>query len=133
TRGVTDLGMAVGAAAALALGAYRVTHGEMGMEALLVVLMAGTEIFRPLRDLRTVLHQGMTGQSSAEGIRALLNEKGSAPSGGSTALAPSSRQPGISFERVQFAYPGGRDAAIEGLSFSVAPGERVGIVGASGA
>ena len=131
TRGVTDLGMAVGAAAALALGAYRVTHGEMGMEALLVVLMAGTEIFRPLRDLRTVLHQGMTGQSAAEGIRALLNEEGSAPSGGSTA-AQSSR-PGISFEGVRFAYPGGRDAALEGLSFSVAPGERVGIVGPSGA
>ena len=133
TRGVTDLGMAVGAAAALALGAYRVTHGEMGMEALLVVLMAGTEIFRPLRDLRTVLHQGMTGQSAAEGIRALLNEEGSAPSGGSAALAQSSARPGLSFERVRFAYPGGRDAALESLSFSVAPGERVGIVGPSGA
>src|SRR3954468_20214492 len=48
TRGITDVGMAVGAALALALGAYRVTHGLMSMEALLVVLMAGTEIFRPL-------------------------------------------------------------------------------------
>jgi ATP-binding cassette subfamily C protein CydCD len=105
----------------------------MGMEALLVVLMAGTEIFRPLRDLRTVLHQGMTGQSAAEGVRALLDEEGSAPAGGSTALPESSLQPGISFESVRFAYPGGRDSAIEGLSFSVAPGERVGIVGASGA
>ncbi|HET7158206.1 MAG TPA: ABC transporter ATP-binding protein, partial [Burkholderiales bacterium] len=133
TRGVTDLGMAVGAASALVLGAYRVTQGAMGMEALLVVLMAGTEIFRPLRDLRTVLHQGMTGQSAAQGIRALLNEEGSAPSGGATAFAGSSWQPGISFEHVRFAYPGARDAAIEALSFTVAPGERVGIVGASGA
>ncbi|MES2562599.1 MAG: ABC transporter transmembrane domain-containing protein, partial [Pseudomonadota bacterium] len=133
TRGVTDLGMAVGAASALVLGAYRVSEGSMGMEALLVVLMAGTEIFRPLRDLRTVLHQGMTGQSAAQGICALLNEEGSAPSGGSTAIAGSGRQPGISFEHVLFAYPGARDAAIEGLSFTMAPGERVGIVGSSGA
>src|SRR5687767_6887181 len=133
TRGVTDFGMAVGAALALVLGAYRVTQGEMGIEALLVVLMAGTEIFRPLRDLRTVLHQGMTGQSAAEGIRALLNEEGSAPSGGSAALTLSGPQPGFSFDGVRFAYPGGRDAALEGLTFSVAPGERVGIVGPSGA
>jgi ATP-binding cassette subfamily C protein CydCD len=132
TRGVTDLGMAVGAALALALGAYRVTHGSMSMEALLVVLMAGTEIFRPLRDLRTVLHQGMTGQSAAEGIRALLNEEGSAPSGGA-AVTRTSGPPAISFEGVHFAYPGGRGAALEGLSFSLAPGERVGVVGPSGA
>jgi ATP-binding cassette subfamily B protein len=133
TRGVTDLGMALGAALALVLGAYRVIHGDMGMEALLVVLMAGTEIFRPLRDLRTVLHQGMTGQSASEGIRALLDEDGSAPTGGSKALAGSARQAAISFDDVRFAYPGGRDAALEGLSFSVAPGERVGVVGPSGA
>src|SRR6185295_8598423 len=123
TRGITDLGMALGAALALALGAYRVTHGSMGIEALLVVLMAGTEIFRPLRDLRTVLHQGMTGQSAAEGIRTLLNEEVSAPSGGSTAITRASEPPGVSFEAVRFAYPGGRSPALDGLSFSLAPGE----------
>ena len=65
TRGFTDLGTAFGAAAALALGAWRVQHGEMSLTALLIVLMAGTEIFRPLRDLRTVLHQGLNGQAAA--------------------------------------------------------------------
>lgn len=137
TRGITDVGMALGAAAALILGAYRVTQGLMSMEALLVVLMAGTEIFRPLRDLRTVLHQGMTGQSAAAGIRALLDEKGFAPSftpsGGATVIAEPSKQPSIAFEQVCFAYPGVRGAALESLSFSLAPGERVGIVGPSGA
>src|SRR5712671_618136 len=133
TRGITDLGMALGAALALALGAYRVTHGLMSLESLLIVLMAGTEIFRPLRDLRMVLHQGMVGQSAAEGIRSLLGAEGSAPSGGSTTIAKSSRQPAIAFEQVRFAYPGGRGVALAGLNFSVASGERVGVVGASGA
>jgi ATP-binding cassette subfamily B protein len=75
TRGFTDLGTAFGSAAALALGAWRVRHGEMSLEALLIVLMAGTEIFRPLRDLRTVLHQGLTGQAAAAGINALLDAR----------------------------------------------------------
>ena len=79
TRGFTDLGTAVGAAAALALGAWRVQHGEMSLQALLIVLMAGTEIFRPLRDLRTVLHAGMNGQSAANGINALLDTPVTAP------------------------------------------------------
>ncbi len=73
TRGFTDLGTALGSAAALALGAWRVRHGEMSLEALLIVLMAGTEIFRPLRDLRGVLHQGLNGQAAATGINALLD------------------------------------------------------------
>ena len=72
TRGITDCGIAIGAAAALSLGVWRVAHGLMTIEALLIVLMAGTEVFRPLRDLRSVLHQGMAGQSAAAGIHALL-------------------------------------------------------------
>src|SRR5579863_7514609 len=72
TRGITDTGVAVGAAVALGLGVWRVAHNEMSITALLIVLMAGTEVFRPLRDLRSVLHQGMVGQSAAAGITALL-------------------------------------------------------------
>jgi ATP-binding cassette subfamily B protein len=133
TRGITDLGMALGAALALALGAYRVTHGLMSMESLLIVLMAGTEIFRPLRDLRAILHQGLTGQSAAAGIHALLGAEGTAPAGGATTVAETHGPPGISFDQVRFAYPGGRGAALEDLTFSLAPGERVGVVGSSGA
>jgi ATP-binding cassette subfamily C protein CydCD len=171
TRGITDLGCALGAAAALALGAYRVRHGEMSLEALLIVLMAGTEIFRPLRELRTVLHQGLTGQAAAAGINALLDEPITAPAAPARAVVISAsptvipaapfvipaqagtqggsrlrgtddrargndelggRSPSIAFEAVGFAYPGGRRAAHQGLSFSIAAGERVGIVGPSG-
>ncbi|MEI7709826.1 MAG: ABC transporter transmembrane domain-containing protein [Rhodospirillales bacterium] len=81
TRGLTDLGTALGAAAALVYGAYRVNAGDMSLEALLIVLMAGTEIFRPLRDLRGVLHAGLNGESAAAGIRALLDTPVAAPSG----------------------------------------------------
>jgi ATP-binding cassette subfamily C protein CydCD len=133
TRGITDLGCAFGAAAALALGAYRVRHGEMSLEALLIVLMAGTEIFRPLRELRTVLHQGLTGQAAAAGINALLDEPVTAPAPPPNVIpAKAGIQPNIAFEDVGFAYPGGRRAAHQGLSFNIAAGERVGVVGPSG-
>ncbi len=130
TRGFTDLGTAVGSAAALALGTWRVTHGQMSLQALLIVLMAGTEIFRPLRDLRGVLHQGLNGQAAAVGIRELLDAPVPAPSGGGRA-APLAAT--VEFDGVTFAYPGGRRPAHTGLSFSISAGERVGIVGPSGA
>jgi ATP-binding cassette subfamily B protein len=128
TRGFTDLGTALGSAAALALGAWRVRHGDMSIEALLIVLMAGTEIFRPLRDLRGVLHQGLNGQAAATGINALLDTTVPAPTG--SVVPPLT--PEIVFDNVAFAYPGGRGAAHAGLTFRVGAGERVGIVGPSG-
>jgi ATP-binding cassette, subfamily B, bacterial len=131
TRGITDVAIAVGAGAALALGAYRVSHGLMSLPALLVVLMAGTEVFRPLRDLRTVMHQGLTGQAAAVGITNLL--AATLPLPATAGARPASLDPTIAFEHVRFSYPGGRRAALDGLSFRIAAGERIGIVGMSGA
>ena len=131
TRGIVDLGAAVGAALALVLGAWRVTHGEMGLTTLLIVLMAGTEIFRPLRDLRSVLHQGMLGQAATAGIRSLLEANPPMPEAGTEPLHGT--QASLDFDNVSFAYAGGRGLAHRGLTFSVAAGERIGIVGPSGA
>jgi ABC-type multidrug transport system fused ATPase/permease subunit len=130
SRGIIDVGIALGAAAALALGVYRLTHGLMTLPALLIVVMSGTEIFRPLRDFRTVLHDGMVGQGAAIGINGLLQAQSPMPQGGATPTAP--LVPAIAFDDVLFCYPGERGAALDGLSFSVGAGERIGIVGPSG-
>jgi ATP-binding cassette subfamily C protein CydCD len=132
-RGITDTGIAVGAAVALGWGAYRVRAGEMDLSILLVILMLGVEVFRPLRELRILLHQGMLGLSAAQGIFALLAARPlvgdpAGPTASSRPLAPT-----VEFDRVVFAYPGGRQPAHESLSFAVGAGERVGIVGPSGA
>ncbi len=137
-RGITDTGIAVGAAVALGWGAYRVRTGEMELSVLLVILMLGVEVFRPLRELRILLHQGMMGLSAAQGIFAILDAQpavrdaapsalGAPPAVGRRRLAPT-----VEFDRATFAYPGGRHPAHEGLSFVAGAGERVGIVGPSG-
>jgi ATP-binding cassette, subfamily B, bacterial len=128
-RGITDAGIAIGAAAALAVGAWRVGDGAMSLPALLVVLMLGVEVFRPLRELRVLLHQGMLGLSAARGIFRLLD---AVPAVSDGAAGPEPREAGVVFHDVTFAYPGGRRAAHERLSFSIRAGERVAVVGASG-
>ncbi|QQK04289.1 ABC transporter ATP-binding protein [Burkholderia sp. Bp9017] len=131
TRLFTDLGTGLGAAAAIAVGAWRVRHGDMSLEALLIVLMAGSEIFRPLRDLRAVLHQGMIGQSAANAIHALLDARSETPA--TAAPRVPHVRPEIAFDGVSFAYPGRRADAHAALSFTVREGETVAIVGPSGA
>ncbi|MGQ3030358.1 MAG: ABC transporter transmembrane domain-containing protein, partial [Ferrovibrionaceae bacterium] len=128
-RGITDSSIACGAAAALALGAWRVDAGLMSLGSLLVILMLGTEIFRPMRELRSVLHQGMVGLSAAQGIYRILDDKpliADAPAN-DAALAPT-----IEFSNVRFRYPGTRRVIHDGLDFAVSAGERIGVVGTSG-
>jgi ATP-binding cassette subfamily B protein len=131
-RGITDTGIALGAAVALGWGAYRVRAGEMDLGALLVILMLGVEVFRPLRELRILLHQGMLGAAAAQGIFDLLDAEPPVRDRAERAVDVAGLAPTVTFERVTFAYPGGRRAAHDGLSFAVAAGERVGIVGPSG-
>ncbi|MDP1748967.1 MAG: ATP-binding cassette domain-containing protein, partial [Reyranella sp.] len=105
--------------------------GSMSLTALLVILMLGIEIFRPMRELRTVLHQGMVGLSAAQGIYRILDDTpgvaDAPPAPLDKALAPS-----IAFEEVRFAYPGTRRTVHDGLSFRAEAGERLGLVGPSG-
>ena len=130
-RGITDTSIAGGAAAALIYGASRVESGAMTLTALLVILMLGIEIFRPMRELRSVLHQGMVGLSAAQGIYRILDDTPSvidpAPARLDGLLAPT-----IAFEDVRFAYPGTRRTVHEKLNFKAAAGERLGLVGSSG-
>lgn len=130
-RGITDTGIAVGAAATLALGAFRVTDGKMSLAALVMILMLGVEVFRPLRDMRSLMHNGMVAQASAQTIFHLLD---STPIVSEIvhAATPLDITPSVTFENVSFGYPGGRRTAHKGLEFEVKAGERVGFVGPSG-
>ena len=75
TIGITWLGMIGGAAVALALGAVRVGNGSLELAPLLVVVMLGVEVFRPLRELTELYHRGMLAMSAAAAVFDLLDSK----------------------------------------------------------
>jgi ATP-binding cassette subfamily C protein CydCD len=133
SRGITDAGITVGAAATVGFGAYRVNSGVMELEALLVVLMMGTEVFRPLRDLRSLIHQGMAGQAAARAVFSILDAAPSVEAEATGEAADGELSPTVEIENVSFAYPGARRAVHRGLNIAAAAGERVGVVGLSGA
>jgi len=132
TSALTILGMAAGAAVALAWGAVRVSNGDLELRPLLIVLMLGVEIFRPLRELVQLYHDGMIAMSSAEGIFDIMDapvEVNDAATSSVTLDLP----PEITFEAVDYAYSRGRRPALHDLSFTLNAGETLGLVGPSGA
>ena len=139
TGALTILGITGGAAVALGWGAVRVADGDLELRALMIVLMLGVEVFRPLRELVQLYHDGVMAMSSAEGIFAIMDSPAAvkdAERGGvsGAAFAPAAdRKPEIAFENVSHAYNEGRRPALHGLSFTLREGETLGLVGPSGA
>ncbi len=132
-RGLTDAAIACGAAAGLAVGVWRIDGGLLDLGGLLIIMMMGVEIFRPMRDLRTVLHEGMVGRSAAYGLYDILEAE--APVADTAPARPVNApplQPTIAFENVRFAYPGRDRIVHDGLDFEIKAGERIGLVGPSG-
>ena len=139
TGALTILGITGGAALALGWGAVRVADGDLELRALMIVLMLGVEVFRPLRELVQLYHDGVMAMSSAEGIFAIMDspvevrdpgrERQSAVSEAEVAEL----RPEITFEGVSHAYSEGRRPALHDLSFTLNQGETLGLVGPSGA
>ena len=133
TSGASILLMATGAAVAVAVGASRVSSGEMELRPLLIVLMLGVEVFRPIRELTNLYHQGMTVLSSAQSVFGMLDEPVTIRDSETAAGRPTSEiRPEVSFDGVTFGYDGGHRPALSDVSFELRKGETLGVVGASG-
>ncbi|NIA11296.1 MAG: ATP-binding cassette domain-containing protein, partial [Nitrospiraceae bacterium] len=132
--GVTNLIMTSGAAVALGWGALRVVEGTLSIDVLLIVLLLGNEIYKPILELNTAYHGGLEGATAAGGIFNLLDttpdvtDVTDAPDATSTPPAA----PSIRFENVTFGYGEGKRPALSDLSFEINPGETVALVGRSG-
>jgi ATP-binding cassette subfamily B protein len=139
TGGVSILLMAVGAATALGYGAVRVSNGDMELRSLIILLMLGVEVFRPLRELVNLYHSGMIAMASAQGVFSLMdapvNVKNppspEAASGNGASLEK--LKPEVRFENVTFSYKGGHRPALKDVSFTLREGETLGVAGPSGA
>ena len=134
TSAATIFFMTTGAAMALVVGAVRVSNGDMELRPLLIVLMLGVEIFRPMRELTNLYHMGMNVLPAAQSVFGIIDEKVTItdPEPIKNATTPE-LEPEVSFEDVTFGYDGGHRPALRDVSFQLRRGETLGVAGASGA
>lgn len=133
TTGVTWLGITGGAVIALSVGAFRVENGSLELSTLIVIVMLGVEVFRPLRELTALYHKGMLGTSAATAIFDLLDAEVMVENSGSDVNDVLELDPELEFRNVTFSYPTNDEKVLKDVSFKVSQGETVGIVGPSGA
>jgi ATP-binding cassette, subfamily C, bacterial CydD len=121
-----------GVAVTLAVGAFRLIDGAISSADLLLILLLVGECFLPAREINEAMHNAVWGMSKAERAFAVLETRPRVappePAGIDGDLATD-----IRFEGVTFRYRAGDAPAIDRVSFAVAPGETVAIVGPSGA
>jgi ATP-binding cassette subfamily C protein CydD len=123
------------AVVAVQLG-LRLLYGHLTFEQGFFVLLLTPEFYLPLRLLGARFHAGMEGVAAAERIYEVLEAPDSASpvragGKGGGAILPTFFH--LTFDDVHYAYDDGERPAVNGLSFSLAAGERVALVGPSGA
>ena len=95
------------------------------------VLLLAPEFYLPLRNMGTHYHGRMEAVAAAERLVAILDTP-LPPTPAAPLQLPANSPLSIRFDDVHFGYEAGRPA-LDGASFEIRPGERVALVGPSGA
>ncbi|RVX40153.1 ATP-binding cassette subfamily C protein/ATP-binding cassette subfamily C protein CydD [Nonomuraea polychroma] len=110
----------------------RLLGGSLDLTTALLVLLLAPEAYLPLRAMGTRFHASMEGVAAADAAFAVLDSAGDPPASGGRQAAPSSGAPEIRLENVTVRYPGRDAAALEHVTLTIGPRERVALVGESG-
>jgi len=117
-------------------GGGSVLRNELTLGALVAFLQYSQRFFRPISDMSEKFNVLQSAMASSERIFKLLDEPAAIEPPAQPARRPAAAAGHIVFDRVWFAY-GDQEAAepdwvLRDVSFEVKPGQRVGIVGATG-
>jgi ABC-type multidrug transport system fused ATPase/permease subunit len=135
--GAMMLAAGAGVAAALSIGAIRLANGELSTEELFLILLLVGECFLPAREIHDAMHLAVWGMSKVDRAFGVLNARtgldrttvaDTSDGGVATGLGSAMR-----FDGVTFRYRADAQPALDDVSFAVARGETLAIVGASGA
>jgi ATP-binding cassette subfamily B multidrug efflux pump len=134
---------AIAAAMTIWWGGRWVLQGSLTLGSLVAFLLYSQRFFRPISDMSEKFNILQAAMASSERIFKLLDEPASIVSPAQPSRRSEKREGGrldighIVFDHVWFAYnasgPGEPEFVLRDVSFEVQPGERVGIVGATGA
>jgi thiol reductant ABC exporter CydD subunit len=130
---VLELLAMLGTALVAATVGIQLAQGHLELSVGLAVLLLAPELYAPLRSMGQQHHASADGLAAAERIFDVLDapETVSAPS--HPRIAPDPGRTPVVVEAVTVTYPGRSEAALEGASLCLAPGELLALVGPSGA
>jgi ATP-binding cassette subfamily C protein CydD len=108
----------------------RLLQGGIGFEQALFLLVIAPEFYLPLRALGAKFHNATEGKAAAERLFEVLDTPTSEQMNTEVAEIPTRFH--IRFEAISLAYDNGTRSALRNVSFEIAQGQRLALVGASG-
>jgi len=113
------------------VGVYLIGQKELTMGALIASTMLSGRALAPAGQIVGLLMQYQGARTALESLNKIMDKPVERPEGENFVHRPQIRGD-IEFRNVRFSYPHRQDAALEGLSFKVAAGEKVALIGRVG-
>jgi len=117
--------------ATIVAGVYSIIAGNLSVGALVATYMLGSRVLAPLGQIAGLItryQQAQLTMRSTDSLMALPQERDAQK----RALDRTQLHGAVALQQVSFTYAGQKSPALHSISFSLKPGERVGIIGRSG-
>ncbi|MFJ4429954.1 type I secretion system permease/ATPase [Pseudomonas sp. NPDC089395] len=117
--------------ATIVAGVYSIIAGNLSVGALVASYMLGSRVLAPLGQIAGLItryQQAQLTMRSTDALMALPQERQTEQQ----ALEHTTLKGGLALSHVSFRYPGQTSPALQDVSLTIKPGERIGIIGRSG-
>jgi ATP-binding cassette subfamily B protein len=129
---LVDLIELAGVLLVIVLGTRAIASGGLTLGGMLVFIAYLTRLYGPVRDLSSLSNTVFKALAGAERVIELLDERPRVVERPDPVRLGRARG-AVELDNVWFRYPGAARPALQGVTLRIAPGERVALVGASGA
>ena len=113
------------------IGVYLISQRQLTMGALIAASMLSSRALAPASQIIGLLMQYQGARTALDSLNKIMAQPVERPEGQTFIHRPQLRGE-IEFRNVRFNYPHRQDAALDGVSFKIAPGERVALIGRVG-
>lgn len=128
---ISSFSMQISGVFIIIVGVKLISEGKLTMGALIACNMLNSRALQPLGQIASLItryHQSMTSFKSVDNMMKMQLERPH----GKTPLHRENIAGEIEFRDVSFKYPRQEELALDGVSFKISPGEKVGIIGKVG-
>ncbi|MEH2513023.1 ATP-binding cassette subfamily C protein LapB [Nitrobacteraceae bacterium AZCC 1564] len=113
------------------IGVFLILDGKITMGSLIAANMLSGRVLAPISSLASVITRATQTVSALRSIDRLMTLERERPPGRSYVSRKIERG-AITFDKVSFSYPNSKEKALDSVSFTISPGERVAIIGRVG-
>lgn len=129
---LVDLVELLGVLLVVTLGVWTLATDRLTLGGLLAFMTLLVQCYKPAREVGELLPELFAATAGVERVVELLDEPAPQDAPGATALPLTGRPVAVALRGVAAAYPGSERRVLDGIDLTVAAGERVALVGASG-